>query len=66
MSSSAQPASEIPMVMVRRSRFCSETMERVSATSCGVMSTASLSSEGWRGIAATIIEMADGTSEAVT
>jgi hypothetical protein len=30
--------SEMPMVIVRRSRFCSVTMASVSDTSCGVMS----------------------------
>ena len=38
--SSAQPMSEMPMVMVRMSRLCSETMPRVSAISCGVMDMA--------------------------
>ena len=35
--SSAQPISEMPMVMVRMSRFCSETIPRVSAISAGVI-----------------------------
>ena len=63
--SSAQLLSEMPIVMVRRSRFCSLTMARVSAISCGVMFMRVLSECGCRAGAGAQVQLACGAGTQV-